>query len=67
MSSALKNFLRENGKSQRWLADEFGVKPSSVNAWVNQRVPPGRVPFVSDITGLTYHDLRPDLYKKGAA
>jgi transcriptional regulator with XRE-family HTH domain len=31
----LKDLMRENGKSQAWVAKKMGVKPATVSGWVN--------------------------------
>ncbi len=42
------------------LARALGIASASVAEW--RRVPPGRVPAVSRITGIPLHELRPDLF-----
>jgi len=42
------------------LAIQIGVTPQALSQW--RRVPPLRVLEVERITGISRHDLRPDLY-----
>lgn len=44
------------------LAKKIGVKYQSVQQW--EDVPPERVPAVSEASGVTKHELRPDLHDK---
>ena len=47
------------------LASLLGIKPMSVSRWKNRykgNVPADRVLQVFKITGVTPHELRPDLY-----
>ncbi|EAA3427003.1 helix-turn-helix domain-containing protein [Salmonella enterica subsp. enterica serovar Telelkebir] len=51
--------------NQRRLALALNVKPMSVSGWVHKykgRVPSGRVQEIFQLTGVTPHELRPDLY-----
>lgn len=64
--TVLEKWLDDNDKTQRWLAEQFDVQPPSVNAWL-KKVPAERVPRVSEITGLSMHELRPDVYPKPRA
>lgn len=51
--------------NQRQLALAMNVKPSSLNKWVHQykgRVPSGRLIQIYQLTGVTPHELRPDLH-----
>ena len=51
--------------NQRQLALAMNVKPSSLNKWVHQyqgRVPSARLIQIYLLTGVTPHELRPDLH-----
>ena len=47
------------------LAVELGITHSAVSQW--RRVPAERVLAVERLTGVSRHDLRPDLYPQEAA
>jgi len=44
------------------LALSFGVNKTTVLRWEEGRVPAERVLHIERITGVSRHDLRPDLY-----
>ncbi|WP_336212104.1 transcriptional regulator [Enterobacter sp. P82] len=51
--------------NQRRLALALNMRPSSLNKWVKQymgRVPPERLIQIYELTGVTPHELRPDLH-----
>lgn len=51
--------------NQRRLALALNMKPSSLSKWVHQyqgRVPPERLIQIYQLTGVTPHELRPDLH-----
>lgn len=51
--------------NQRRLALALNVRPSSLNKWLHQyqgRVPPERLIHIYQLTGVTPHELRPDLH-----
>lgn len=51
--------------SQSALARSLKVKPQSVQEWVTRGYPPAeRVLKIEEITGVSRHDLRPDLYPR---
>jgi len=55
--------------NQTILARKLGFKrPGAVNNWLNRnkRVPAERVLAVEAATGVSRHELRPDLYPEGA-
>lgn len=49
---------------QQALADKMGVKYQAVQKWVRTRVPAERVLAIETATGVSRHDLRPDLYPR---
>lgn len=53
----------ERGRLQR-LADALGIYPSAILQW--DKVPAERVPAVESATGISRHDLRPDLHEPPA-
>ncbi|MFV9075500.1 YdaS family helix-turn-helix protein [Serratia fonticola] len=51
--------------NQRKLALAIGIKPSSLNRWVKKyagRAPEGRLLKIYEVTGVTPHELRPDIH-----
>lgn len=51
--------------NQRRLALALNMRPSSLSKWVHQyqgRVPPERLIQIYQLTGVTPHELRPDLH-----
>lgn len=46
------------------LADALNLVPSAVTQWVE--IPARHVPAVSELTGLSRHELRPDLWEEAA-
>ena len=55
--------LREFGLAR--MARALEVTKTCVNRWCRDGVPPERVPTVSLLLGLTYHDIRPDIFPRG--
>lgn len=47
------------------LAKELGINSQAISQW--ERVPASRVGRISAITGMTPHEIRPDLFEKTAA
>ena len=47
------------------LAGPLGVTPQAISQW--DEVPPLRVIAVERVSGISRHDLRPDLYPRDAA
>lgn len=43
------------------LARALNIVPSAVTQW--RKIPPNRVPQISEITGIPRHELRPDLWE----
>jgi DNA-binding transcriptional regulator YdaS (Cro superfamily) len=58
------DILRQHLKAERGrltqLAAALGIYPSAILQW--EKVPAERVPAVADATGLSRHDLRPDIF-----
>lgn len=51
MSMALTTFLALSGKTQAQFAAEVGVRPATVSAWVNGKVPrPPQMKKIADAT-----------------
>lgn len=58
-----QTYLKERG-SLTAMARELGISHSAILQWV--RIPAERVLVVERITGISRHDLRPDLYPREA-
>lgn len=54
------SIIRRGRGSLAKLADDLGVTRAAVAKW--RQVPASRVLKVAELTGLTRHELRPDLY-----
>lgn len=53
----------EKAGGQQALADLCGVKYQAVQKWIRgKRVPAERVLAIESATGVSRHDLRPDIY-----
>jgi DNA-binding transcriptional regulator YdaS (Cro superfamily) len=65
---ALKRAIRVLG-SQQALGELCGRAQATVNDWVNKigRLPPEHVLAVEAKTGVSRHDLRPDIYPRDYA
>lgn len=64
--SALRTAIEKAG-GQGALAKQIGVPQSLVSYWLNKAktgVAPERVLDVERVTGISRHDLRPDLYPR---
>jgi len=58
-----KAIQQAGGQSK--LATKLGISRSSVNRWLHKfdgRVPPERLIQIYELTGVTPHELRPDLH-----
>jgi len=55
----------ERAGSVKALADAAGVKPQAISQW--RRIPSDRVVRISEATGMSRHELRPDLYEQPGA
>jgi len=62
-TEALRTAISRAG-SQAKLADGLGVGQTAISNWLNRqkRVPAERVLAVEQLTGVSRHMLRPDLY-----
>lgn len=58
------SIIRRGRGSLAKLADDLGVTRAAVAKW--HQVPAGRVVKVAELTGLSRHQLRPDLYPEPA-
>ncbi|HHT0302100.1 transcriptional regulator [Raoultella planticola] len=62
--SGLEKAIQQAG-SQAKLASKLGISRSSVNRWLHRfdsKVPPDRLIQIFKLTGVTPHELRPDLH-----
>ena len=59
----LRAYLREYGRMSH-LARQLRVTPGAICQWNTTRIPAERVLQVEGITGISRHDLRPDLYPR---
>lgn len=57
----LSDYLKPHGNATR-IAKAVGVTHSAVLQWARGRVPAERVLRVEEATGISRHELRPDLY-----
>lgn len=60
MMKALTIWLDEERGRRKRLAEALGIEPSAISQWPD--VPPGRVLDIERITGVSRHDLRPDVF-----
>jgi DNA-binding transcriptional regulator YdaS (Cro superfamily) len=59
---AVEEAVRVAG-SLRNVADQLGVSSQAISQWTRwQKVPPKRVLALEAISGVSRHDLRPDIY-----
>lgn len=52
----------EKAGGQQALADKCGVKYQAVQKWIRNGVPAERVLDIESATGISRHELRPDIY-----
>lgn len=62
MSEQLKGRMREMGLTQASIASACGVTQAAVARWMSRRIPAEQVKQLSEITGLSPHELRPDVF-----
>tara|TARA_Y100000310_G_scaffold334257_1_gene413677 strand:+ start:1447 stop:1662 length:216 start_codon:yes stop_codon:yes gene_type:complete len=60
--SPLVRYRREHSITQAALAEGLGILPPALSKWENGRVPAERVLEVEQFTGVSRHELRPDIY-----
>lgn len=48
--------------SQSELARLLNITPQAINGWRNKKIPPCRVLMIEQISGVSRHELRPDVY-----
>lgn len=64
MDGALERAIAAAGGTQA-LANKCGVKYQAVQKWARfKRIPAERVLQIERLTGVSRHDLRPDLYPR---
>jgi DNA-binding transcriptional regulator YdaS (Cro superfamily) len=56
----LIEFFKANRGTQLRLAKRLGLQPSTVSQW--KSVPPEHALTVEDFTGISRHELRPDVF-----
>lgn len=66
MSDDLAILLRRRGKRLSALAADLGLNKTTVTRWAQKRVPAERVLDVERATGISRHELRPDIYPLSA-
>lgn len=50
------------------VAEKFGIRRQAIEKWINhKRLPPKRVLELEAASGISRHDLRPDLYPRDVA
>lgn len=67
MQTQIATYLEANGFTLENLAERFGVNKTTVLRWKDGRIPAERVLDIERVTGISRHDLRPDLYPREAA
>jgi len=63
MNDAIE-LLLDKTRNQRRLAALLKVSPQAISKWKNGRIPAERVLEIERLTGVSRHDLRPDLYPR---
>jgi DNA-binding transcriptional regulator YdaS (Cro superfamily) len=63
----LRTLLAQNGLRLADLARKMGLDKSTMTRWDHGRVPAERVLDVERATGVSRHDLRPDIYPRDGA
>ena len=60
--NAIERAVKAAG-GRRALAQAFGLRTQAIEKWVRfNRVPAERVLTIEELTGVSRHELRPDLY-----
>lgn len=65
--SYLISALEKHNLKRVQFAAKAGVDKATVTRWAQKRVPAERVPALEAATGISRHDLRPDLYPREVA
>ena len=62
--TAITSAIEKCGTGQAGLAGQLGVSPQAVNQWVRgvRPVPPRLAIAIEAATGVSRHDLRPDVF-----
>lgn len=58
---ALKQAIANVG-SQTAIADHFGIEPAAITQWKRAGVPANRVLAMEELSGVSRHALRPDVF-----
>lgn len=58
----IRAYRDEKGLTLEQFGAEFGVDKSTVKRWEMGSIPAERVRSISEFTGISQHDLRPDLW-----
>ena len=66
MSSPITAYRKERDQSLEKFGALFGVNKTTVRYWERERVPPERVPEIERVTGISRHELRPDIFGEAA-
>ena len=68
-SPPLATYMARKGLTDGELATELGVSDELVRLWRNghRRIPAERVLSIEKATGVSRHDLRPDIYPRDAS
>ena len=64
MSTSLKDTLHAKGITLASVAAAIGVDKATMTRWAQTKVPAERVLEFEQITGVTRHDVRPDLWPR---
>lgn len=62
IDASLKTLLKRQNIKPATLAREVGVDKSQVTRWAQKKVPAERVLDIERITGISRHELRPDVF-----
>ncbi len=62
MANPLKAFRARSNLTQEALASMLGVQKAAVCKWERKQVPAERVLHLEQITGISRHHLRPDVF-----
>lgn len=63
----LREWLKEDRRSQEWLASQIGTRQTSVSAWIHGRsIPVGMAIKIRTITGIPLEEWAVDAEESGA-